>query len=90
MDTGTINVIDNKETLSFRVQPPQVEGERERGMSLTTGIRGFLNMVKVSDDEGFGLIRLSKIIYNGVELDENQKEGFWEQTKEKMNEHRKR
>lgn len=86
MNTGTISVIDNKDMLSFKVTPPKIEGQRERGMSLTTGIRGFLNMVKVSDDEGLGLIRLSEIIYNGVELDEKQREEFWNQIKEKIDE----
>lgn len=82
MDIGTIKVVDTKDTLSFKVTPPKIGGER--AMSLTTGIRGFLNTVKVSDEEGFGLIRFSKIIYNGVELEGVQKEEFWSQTKDKM------
>lgn len=88
MDTGTIEVIDNKEMLSFKVSPPQIHRD-ERSMSLRTGIRGFINIVKTSDEEGFGLIRLSKIIYNGVELEGVQKEEFWEQAKIKEDEYRK-
>ncbi len=84
-DTGTINVIDNKETLSFKVTPPQIHRD-ERSMGLRTGINGFLNMVKVSDEEGFGLIRTSKIIYNGLELNSLQKIEFWNQIEERKDE----
>lgn len=85
MDTGTIKVIDSPPKLAFTVLPPQTHKD-ERSMSFRTGIRGFLNMVKVSDEEGFGLIRLSKIFYNGLELEGVQKEEFWSQIKDKMDE----
>lgn len=84
MDLGTIHVIDNEDTLSFKITPPQIHKD-ERSMGLRTGIRGFLNMVKASDEEGLGLIRLSKVIYNGLELNAMQKIEFWNQLKEKEN-----
>ena len=84
-DTGTIDVIDNKEILSFKVTPPQIHRD-ERSMELRTGINGFLNMVKVSDEKGFGLIRTSKIIYNGLELNSLQKIEFWNQIEDRKNE----
>lgn len=74
-----ININQNKET---GLQAISIKGD----MDLSTGMRGFLNMLDVEDA---WVYKTLPIKFNGVILDDEQTKQFWQQA-EKMKENDKR
>ncbi len=75
---GYIDVVDTKETLSFRVIHHVLKSD-ERAVSVFTGVRGFINMYKALQ----GLMQFTPIRYNGDFLSREETDEFWHQTRRK-------
>ena len=75
---GYVDVIDTKDTLSFKVIHHVLKSD-ERAVSVFTGVRGFINMYEASR----GLMQFTPIRYNGEFLSKEQTDEFWHQTRKK-------